>query len=118
MAKQTIGTKYKSVNKSLLAILESLYMTARTVGAMVDGGVVNGALRPSKWREDVKAAANESATRVLRDVVHKAIKPYEVALQRYAVYHLPDCSTWQDKDCDCGLEYLQSILRSNQMLAE
>ena len=120
MTKKNIKKKVNTLNTKLVGIVQTLYGVARTKGALEDGQLPSGALRPSKWQVDMKETADEYSTRILRDVVHKAIKPYEEALKRYAVYHLPGCSTWQgeSKECDCGVEYLQSVLRANQTLFE
>jgi hypothetical protein len=115
MTRKKNNRRRRGVNTSIITIVQTLYGVARTAGAMKDGGVKN--IRPALWKNDMQYAADQFSKRILREVVEKAIKPYEDALRRYAIYHLPGCSTWQGgKQCDCGMEYLQEVLRANLTL--
>lgn len=108
----------QSINAKLVSILRTLYAVARAEGAMRDGGLKASDLRPTEEsKASQKAAAEAAATRVLADVLYPLLRPYEEAITKYG-YHAPQCGTWADEECNCGLGDIQAHIRANLVLAK
>lgn len=99
------------LNVKLIAIMQTAYGIARADAEGVS-------TRPAKWGKQMQERANELANRVLREVVFPAIRPYEKVIEIYAIFHLPNCATWQEGDCSCGLDDVRRTLKANQLLME
>lgn len=101
-------------NQRTIDILRTLYTVARTQGAIIDGHIPSSQVRPVNWKSEQAAQASRFASRVLEEVIYPALRPFEKAFLKYGT-HLPDCDTWRDekKDCTCGLDAIQRILKNH-----
>lgn len=109
--------KVHEMQRTLVLILMGVLAAARTDGAVIDGHVPSGEIRPKDWIDWQKERAEAAATEILRRVVHRVLEPYEKAVLAYG-NHLCSCDYWQGdgKECSCGLDGMVRVIESHQVL--